>query len=50
MIVLCYYRYSRSLNLSPDRNRAAQWNGMGDRLFISFSQRFTQDLLIAYAL
>lgn len=50
MIILCNHRYSRSLKLTPDHNRAAQWNSMGDMLFIFFPQCFTQDLLIAYAL
>lgn len=51
MIMLCNYKYSRSLKLRPDHNRVAQWNSMGNRLFIFFSpQCFMQDLLIAYAL
>lgn len=50
MIILCNHSYSRPLKLSPDHNRAAQWNGIGDMLFIFYSQCFTQDLLIAYAL
>lgn len=40
MIILCNHRYSRSLKLTPDHNRAAQWNSMGDMLFIFFSPVF----------